>query len=116
MDSIALFNDNALIYSPNVLFIFLALLLSFFILLIVNAFGFFVKNVRYITKNIIKVQKIRKQKKREKAKHNRIRLLIKTAGIMYKILNKKKKKIILNSRTIINAIKEEILIKEGEKI
>lgn len=109
MESITFFYDNALIYSPNVFFISLAFLLSFIILLIGNVFNLFVKSIRYTAEYIIEVHQ-----KRKRTKHNRIRLLKKTAGIMYMIVNKKKAGIILNSRKIVKAIKEEVLIKEGE--
>lgn len=109
MESIILFYDNALIYSPNVFFIFLALLLSFIILLIGDIFILFVKSIRYTAEYITEIQK-----KRKKTKHNRIRLLIKTVSIVYMIINKKKERIILNSLKIVNAIKKEVLIKEGE--
>lgn len=111
MESIALFYDNALIYSPNAFFISLALLLSFIILLIANVFSLFVKSIRSTAEYIIEIQK-----KRKKTKHSRIRSLLKTILVMYMIVNKKKARIIFYLRKILNTIKEEVLIKEGEQI
>ena len=116
MESIILFYDNALIYSPNLFFVSLALLLIFIALLISNVFYLFMESVRYTTEYINQIQK-----KRKNPKHNitrfslKIKLLLKIIFITFFILNKKRAKIISSVRKILNAIKEEVLIKEGEQ-
>lgn len=111
------FSDNALIYSPNVFFIFLALLLSFIIFLIVNAFRVVIKSVRNTAEHIIEIQKKRKKTKHNKNKFSlKIKYLLKIILVMFTIVNRKKARIIFYARKILNAIKEEVLIKEGEQI
>ena len=109
MDSVVLFYSNALIYSPNEFFIFLLVLLVFITLVTGNAFYLFIKSISYAAEYIIDVQKRRKN-----TRHYKFKSLLKIILAVYFVLGKKISRIIFYTRKMLNVIKEEVLIKEGE--
>lgn len=111
MEPIVVFYDNAFIYSPNVSFIFLFLFFSFILLLIGSVFFLFVDSIRYTAEYVIEIQKERK-----KITRNRVELLLKAVFVTYMIFNRKKERIFFYIKKVIDAIKKEVLVKEGEQI
>lgn len=113
MESIIIFYDNALIYSSNIFFILLSLLVIFTLLLVVNMLNLFIISTRYI---------IEINKRGKKTENNRIKsmikakLTIKIVSNIFMSFNKKKIKIISHLRRIEKKIKKEVLAEEENRI
>ena len=107
------FYHNSLLYSPNLFFVSLFLATILVLLLAIFTCYFLTKKARFVTEFLVDISG-EFQKKGRKKKYSRTRKITKIASYIYITVNKKMIKTILFTTKIINYVKKEVLIKEGE--